>query len=74
MTAAPTELAQARARIAELEKALEPFARACKYDVLDIEHDLDPIHKMGRASRTIEVGDLRRARAALAVEKREGGE
>lgn len=63
MTAAPTELAQARARIAELEKALEPFAKA---RWKDSEVDI--------LTMNIPKRYLVRARAALTGEKREGGE
>lgn len=65
------EMEEYRKRIAELEAALKPFALAAEYYVLDDENDLNPIHKMGRASRAIEVGALRRARAAL---QNKGGE
>ena len=54
-----------KARVAELEKVLQPFARAGEFCVLEDEHDQDPLSKMDRASRSIEVGDLRRASAVL---------
>lgn len=65
LKALAAENASLLARVKVLEEALEPFGRAATYYVHPDEHDMDPIHKMGRASRTIEVGDLRRALTAV---------
>jgi len=54
-----------------LREALKPFARACEYMTSDYEHDLDPVTKADRV--VIEIGHLRRARAALASKPAESG-
>lgn len=63
------EISRLRARVAELEAALKPFAyvmREADYycgEEAEDEHEVAP---------TIQLGDLRRARAAL--QQKEGGE
>lgn len=55
-------------RIAVLEAALRPFAKAAEHDIGSTETDADIFQQMGQYNRApkITVGDMRRVRAALA--------
>lgn len=55
-------------RIAVLEAALRPFAKAAEHDIGSTETDADIFQQMGQYNRApkITVGDMRRARSALA--------
>lgn len=55
-------------RIAVLEAALRPFAKAAEHDIGSTETDADIFQQMGEYNRApkITVGDMRRARSALA--------
>lgn len=55
-------------RIAVLEAALRPFAKAAEHDIGSTETDADIFQQMGQYNRApkITVGDMRRAHSALA--------
>lgn len=58
----------------EMAKALEPFAAVAEHDIGDDETDADiflPMSRRNARARLITVGDMRKARAALASVKGE---